>query len=928
MKILLFLAALLCISSISYGQFSRSFYLSSYNQTRKNALVKHNSEIKLLSIRESANDTLRVTVVTIDDDGETTNYSNFSLSPFNLEPQFAISGAGVNSLGNPVICMNQQMGGEMKTQYITLDFATNSISSVTELPSLYRRAGIQTRVNGDSLISYFGTINGSTKIDRISTSMTNTANFSTELVTNTLTHGASSFSSPSRRLDLLIDNTDEYIHFSTYVIKRTAPGSYLVATTTNSTIGSPVLIKNNSNEIVALTGNVATVYDNNFIEQSVNVIPIPSIDFTTKIEAYASPSGYRIWTTSGSSSSIAKYFELDNSFIEIQRGINDYFNPISRKEIDGKHYILGFTTQNAQTTSLEGVQNISAQLSSIICDNLSSAPKDFIEYNQRLQNGNIEFFVNHVGRSYSQNHYASSGFNYNLSNSYRGLGYASSQYTIGKSLSGDLEGFFMNYGSNGSFVPGPYTSAGSYSHLIEDKYNRGYYVSKEMIEAHITAIGNNDPNYVIPFGIKYWPTNGDITKGQAENLAAYVDRNGNGSYDPENGDYPSIYGDQCLLNIYHQHPLMLESNSIETHQYYFTFDCTIGDELENTVFIRQDEFLREHDLIDAYHGTFMDLDIGRPFDDYCGTNVELGMIYGYNGDSVDEPTPGIAVFNDTLPYFGIMALKGVKLPESGADRPFGVGPNESINGLGFGDGIPGNEYYTIESSITITSISPGAINPNDLSSAYSVMQGNYGNGTQQYSGSIPIRHSYFDNSDPLFYTSGGLNHGNNYSELTENNTVGDRRMYCASGPTDFYMGDTMVLINAYIVGIDTVNISSDSSRVLLFNYGQSIREMYALNSTPCGGDFGTYVSDNDASLDELVEGQIFVYPNPTNSSFQFKGIAGNSELEIVDLNGRIVLSQHNITDEITVHIPHLVNSIYFLQIKDENGTHVLRLLKN
>lgn len=927
MKYLLLLLTFVGVSQYSFSQYSRSFYLHENNTRRQSELIEINGDIHLLSIRESSTDTLCVTMVALDDEGETTEYRKFTLTPFAMDQAFAISGAGVNASGNPVICMNQSVGGgQMKVQYITLDLNGNAISSVNEMTDTFKNSCVQSRVKGDSLISYFGTQIGSQKIDRVATSMSNTSNFTIELANDSLVFNGGSLNTANRRLDLLIDGSDEYIHFGTYIIKRSSPGNYSLAETTSFPIASPVLIKNSNGEIVALTGTNADVFDNNLNLISSNTIALP-IGTSSKIEAYSLPSGYRIAAVANGSNVTNFLYDLDMSFAVIQTSIQSNFNPISRSEFNGKQYVLGFGLQGQQRTAVDGsVPMDNMEVSMILCDDLNSTPTEFLEYNRRLEIGNIEFFANHLGRYFTSKTF-DSGFNYKLNGTYRSLAYASSQYTLGKTLAGgDLQGFLSTYGNYGSMVPGPYTTPGLYDHLTEDKYNRGYFVNKAMIEAHITAIGNSDPNYEMPFGIKHWPTNGDVNLGQAATLVDYVDRNSNGVYDPENGDYPSIYGDQCLLNIYHQHPLMAESNSIETHQYFFTFDCNSSDELNNTVFIRQHEFTRANDLTDVYHTTFMDFDIGNPFDDYCGSNVNLGMAYGYNGDPLDEPDNGNPGFNDTIPAFGILTVQGLKLPVSTVDRPVGVNDGESINGLGFGDGIPNNEYYTLESSLVTNSLQAG-VEPNNLSSAYEVAQGNNGNGSPQLINTVEVRHSYLESSDPSFYSSVGIDHGNNHSEITENNPPGDRRMYSASGPTKFFVTDTMVLIDAYIVGIDTVNISIDDSRDKLFNHGASIRDMYAMNSTPCGGDFDTYVSDNDASIEELDVHRIKVFPNPANQEIGFDGIQGSASILIFDLNGRKVDEYLNIHDHVNIDISSLDKAVYLISISDQKGTQTIRMIK-
>lgn len=104
----------------------------------------------------------------------------------------------------------------------------------------------------------------------------------------------------------------------------------------------------------------------------------------------------------------------------------------------------------------------------------------------------------------------------------------------------------------------------------------------------------------------------------------------------------------------------------------------------------------------VYTGTFVDFDLGNPSDDYIGTNVELGLIYTYNGDPIDETNGAPIGFNENPPAVGILFLEGSKLENDGLDNPIGVDTLQSINGLGFGDGIIDNEKYTLESSRIMT----------------------------------------------------------------------------------------------------------------------------------------------------------------------------------------------------------------------------------
>ncbi|MFK7786385.1 MAG: T9SS type A sorting domain-containing protein, partial [Crocinitomicaceae bacterium] len=559
----------------------------------------------------------------------------------------------------------------------------------------------------------------------------------------------------------------------------------------------------------------------------------------------------------------------------------------------------------------------------VIQDNLNEFPPDFIEFDQALNSGNIEFHTNHTSQSFLNTVSSGGGFTFEQNGIKRPLIYSASSDILGTTVNGNILGMVGLF--NVSQVTGPYCAPGDYSLEVMDKYSRGYLVTQEMIETHLSEITAGNPNYKIPFGIREWPAHGDATLGQAANLAGFFDQNGNGIYEPELGDYPSIYGDQCLLNIYHQHPNSPNSASIETHQYYFTFDCDSSETLNNTVFIRTDNFTRNQTFFNAYEGDRVDFEIGSPFDDYIGTNVELGMIYGYNADNNDaSPLPNTG-FNDTIPAAGMIALQGLNLQEDGIDNFTTYIGGVQSNGIGFADGIVDNEYFTLESSYSYDS--PSGAYPTDLVSMENVMKGLYPDGLPKSIGNVDIRHDYFGSSDPLFYSSFGTDHGNDNSELGNLNPSGDRRMSSASGPGLLIPTDTAVLLKAYVVGVDAINLSPSNSVDRLFEHGQVLRDAYAQNALSCGNTFDTYVSSSVLSVEEETVTQIVAYPNPANQQIQFNGITGVASITIFDLNGRIVIYDEGINDHQAIDVSPLDKAVYFIQIDDENGSQTIRMIK-
>ena len=919
MKNQLLLACFAFVSFSAVSQFSRSFYTAENNNRPVSSLVSVGGQTTVVSINESGNDTLRVMLIDIDERGETSNYRSYSYSPFVVAPGYVLSGAGVNSLGNIALCVLSPNGTQnVDVGCISVNPSNGAFSNYTFENGLYRKGYSRSRVKGDSLISYMSSSSGQGLL-RVARSMTNFGK-STESVNPSLAYNWSMSGNAQIACELMINGNEEYVAVQNTIVKRIGANNYVEASN-SSPLNLPCLTITSTGELFVFnrTGNAFKRFDANFNLLSSGTIIGTQSSIPDNVEMYALPNNVvRVFIADNGNTSV-----LDIDATNTISGIGTSRNiPLNQFKLDGKQYVLGCNYYYSSPNDIDGnyLQNGGYALA-VVQDDLSSSIPEFIEYGQVLSTDKIEFFTGHNGWSF-QFPTSTTGFNFKQNNLSRGLIYAAEQTIVGQDANGGLLGV-THYGQNGR-VTGPYTPVGNYSYEQMDQFNRGYFVTRDMINAHVLEITAGNPSYVIPFGIRQWPAHGDASLGQAANLASFFDQNSNGIYEPEQGDYPTIYGDQCLLNIYHQHPNVPDGASIETHQYYFTFDCDQEEAIENTVFVRTHNFARAQPLFDAYVGNYFDSDIGGAPDDYCGSNVELGMIYGYNGDLFDESANGAAGFQDTIPAVGLLTLQGAKLDPNGLDNAFGVGANESINGMGFADGIADNEFYTLESAYMYSSQASGQ---SQFTSSYNILQGLNPDGSPKQINGVTIRHDFFGTSDPLFYSSNGVDHGNNYSEDGGFNTAGDRRMFAGSGPMTFNTVDTMILIDAFVVGVDTVNLSPANSVARLFQHGQTLRDFFVQNTSACGNTFDPYVTDYilSAATEEIQE--LLLYPNPASSSFRVNGIAGQAEVSVFDLNGRMFLNATNFSEGDEFSIEELENAVYLITVEDENGKQVIRLVK-
>jgi hypothetical protein len=364
-------------------------------------------------------------------------------------------------------------------------------------------------------------------------------------------------------------------------------------------------------------------------------------------------------------------------------------------------------------------------------------------------------------------------------------------------------------------------------------YHHVWKVSRAEIDALIA-----NPNGDISEDILSWPAHGNVDDGFAENLAPFVDVDSDGIYNPRNGDYPDILGDMALYCIYNdnydydQDGTVVHGETggnplgVEIHCMLYGFNAPDDEVLNNTLFMRQWVYNRSaNNYHDVYVGSWTDFDIGYPQDDYVGCNVQNGYYYGYNATIIDgDGEPGS--YGTNPPAQLVMILGGPTMDPDGLDNPKEVGYgmqilDESINGIGFGDGIIDNERLGMTTFLYHDNHSyPINGDPNVAQDYYNLMRGLWLNGEpMQYGGNgvaggqgtvgPACKFMFPWDSDPYNWGTGGIipNGGYNqngfyWSEQTGDNgapnSPGDRRGLASSGPFTLGSGSVQVVDRAFV----------------------------------------------------------------------------------------------------------------------------------
>lgn len=213
--------------------------------------------------------------------------------------------------------------------------------------------------------------------------------------------------------------------------------------------------------------------------------------------------------------------------------------------------------------------------------------------------------------------------------------------------------------SNGDIFSGPYSSNDSYNSVdYNEKYtNKVWKVTKNEIQYHID--NHQHPNYKMPWAIEYWPANGDASLGVSNDLAPFIDIDGNGVYNPENGDYPCIKGDAASFIIFNddaqEHKSGGKKIGFEMHLMFYQF--LSDDIIDTTTFVSAKIINKsERDYVDFRLAFYLDMDIGFAFDDYIGCDSTRNLGYTYNATDSDPGGASSPGYGDYPPAMGLKLL--------------------------------------------------------------------------------------------------------------------------------------------------------------------------------------------------------------------------------------------------------------------------------
>ncbi|MCI5054501.1 MAG: T9SS type A sorting domain-containing protein [Flavobacteriales bacterium] len=527
--------------------------------------------------------------------------------------------------------------------------------------------------------------------------------------------------------------------------------------------------------------------------------------------------------------------------------------------------------------------------------------------------------------------------------------FASSLWVAGVDVSNQLKVAGSTFNSNGSdFFPGPILSPGvgvsSSSYQVEmPKWEKVWVLTQAEIQNFVDYYNCGfDPNcdqnisfpgYSIPQNILDWPAHGDTAIGQAFYLAPFIDRNGNGIYEPTQGDIPKIKGHQAAYFIMNDEGGIHGSGGypigIEVHCMAYSFACT-EQSLDNTLFFNYRIINRStFTLTDFYAGIWTDGDLGNPMDDYIGSDVGRSAYYFYNGDALDEDNAGALGYQQNLAAQGVTFLGGVPQDFDGFDNAFGIGQGESPNGIGYGDAIVDNERLGLTSFLGLGSNSSNFIDiynamTSRMSDGSHTVYGGNGHylGCAQPFSCVHTQFMFPGNSDALGYGTSGIAQPN-WNEINSGNTPGDRKSVGTSGPITLSPGLEFELDIAYVFAQKNATDPVGQEVDMLLTRIDSVRSYFMSDQYPCFTPI--LLSQENARSD--FKSTTNIYPNPSSD---FLNVSSNETIDnviIFNALGKEVYRVNVAQSSMILNLKELSDGIYFIELRSENQILTKKFIK-
>ena len=465
--------------------------------------------------------------------------------------------------------------------------------------------------------------------------------------------------------------------------------------------------------------------------------------------------------------------------------------------------------------------------------------------------------------------------------------------------------------NNSDYRSGPLDINGSVTQENCENFDRLWEVFGSEIAAHIAdfeddGVVSNQFQNIYAYPAHQNPFFNDFHNFSLPNtpqgLAPFFDRDGDGIYNPDNGDFPlpssvnkDVIPEHLIWGIFNDngsnHTLSQGANlQFEIQLTAWAFSCSDNEVLNNTIFTSHKIINRASSSIDSLHvGMFVDFDLGCFTDDYVGSIPNLNTFYVYNSDEVDGDNgfcpQGVDTYASNPPVQAVTYLNHEMssfLTTAPSDPPLSGVPN-----------LPAEFFNLLTGSWTDgTPITKG------------------GNGYN--SGGQPTSFLFDDNpNDP-----------DGWSMTTAEILDGDFRTVSSVDIDGLNPGQTTTMDMAYTFYQDA-NLNNVETVNLVYEKTPLLKVMY-------NNQFQTVCSATTSVENNIIEkNNIQLFPNPTTHLLNVKlENPQAAAFEVFDIHGRIVFEKaESFNSSFQLPIEHLSEGIYFLKIKMDDEEVVQKFIK-
>ncbi len=439
-----------------------------------------------------------------------------------------------------------------------------------------------------------------------------------------------------------------------------------------------------------------------------------------------------------------------------------------------------------------------------------------------------------------------------------------------------VAGDTYRFGSD--FFPGPVVDSLDYNSDYDINWNRVWMLYQSDIDYHRAHF--QDMDYEMIENIRDWPAVVDPT------FAPFYDIDGSGLYNPENGDFPLIKGDQAIYFIFNDSRDIHtqtegEKLTVEIQAMYYAFDKPQDSTLNNTIFASYKIINKsENDYHDFYLGFYTDFDIGCPWDDYVGTDTALNSYYSYNATPIDCNNPSPGNYGNFPPALSFTALN-----------------------------------FDITATIAFFNIVPGpTTDPRNATEYYNYLKAMWRDSTQLTIGG----QGYGGTDECMLIFPGNPLTGEGWSEVSANNEIGERHGTVSAGPYALNAGEKVELEFALVVAraYSGLNLPNLNSVELLKERIAEAKSFYEES-----------LGEEELKFPQM---EVEIYPNPFDDFITIKSGFNSKNLTytVFDILGEMLISGTIQNKHQTqINLGKLNSGIYFIRISDGETFTTRKIIK-